>query len=214
MIVLSRPCLRRQITGQFDIDNSLLNDVVFIDLTEAFNATDHKIILRKMSLLGVNQAFIRWFLSYLGGRTQRCNVNGKQSTARDLRRGLPQSSILVPLLFLIYVNDLPNCMRAAAPRMFADVTNITLPAKTLTDLKQALSPELSNLSCWLKANKCYQNRVNDNVEEISKKVSSAIGALKRVRSSIAKEPDIQIYNASILSHLDHCSPVGAFSVVT
>ena len=140
-----------------DIDNSLLHGVVFIDLTKAFNATDHKIILRKMSLLGVNQAFIRWFQSYLGGRTQRCNVNAKQSTARDLRRGLPQSSILGPLLFLIYINDLPNCLRVAAPRMFADDTNITLPAKTLTDLKQALSPELSNLSCWLKANKLSLN---------------------------------------------------------
>ena len=59
------------------------------------------------------------------------------------------------LLFLIYVNDLSNCLRAAALTMFADETNITLLAKTLADLKQALSLELSNLSCicWLKANK-------------------------------------------------------------
>ena len=95
--------------------------------------------------------------SYLSGRTQRCTVNGKLSTARDLRCGVPQGSILGPSLFLIYINDLPNCLMAAAPRMFADDTIITLSAKTLTDLKQALTPEPSNLSCWLKASKLSLN---------------------------------------------------------
>ena len=62
-----------------NIDNGLLNGVVtvFIDLSKAFDTTDHEIILRKMSFLGFDQAAIRWFLSYLSGRTQRCDVNGK-----------------------------------------------------------------------------------------------------------------------------------------
>ena len=61
------------------------------------------------------------------------------------------------MLLLIYINDLPNCLRAAAPRMFADDTNITLSAKMLTELKQALIHELCKLSCWLKANKLILN---------------------------------------------------------
>ena len=65
--------------------------------------------------------------------------------------------ILGPLLILIYIDDLPNRLRAAAPRMFADDTNITLSAKTLTELKQALIPELRKLCCWLKANKLTLN---------------------------------------------------------
>ena len=81
---------------------------VFIDLTKAFDTIDHKIILRKMSCLGVDQAAIKWFSSYLSGRTQRCIVNGKLSTARTLSCGVPQGSILGPLLFLIYINDLPT----------------------------------------------------------------------------------------------------------
>ena len=86
-----------------DIDDGLLNGVVFVDLTKVFDRTDQKIISRKMSLLGVNQAAIRWFLWYQRGLSQRGNVNSKLSTARDLRCGVPQGSMLGPLLFLIYI---------------------------------------------------------------------------------------------------------------
>ena len=79
-----------------DIDDGLFNGVVFIDLTKAFDTTDHKIISRKMSLLGVNQAAIRWSLSYLSDLGKRCNVNGKLSTARDFRCSVPQGSMLGP----------------------------------------------------------------------------------------------------------------------
>ena len=71
-----------------NIDNGLLNGGVFIDLTTAFDTFDHEIILRKMSYLGVDQAAIKWFSAYLSGRTQRCNVSGKLSSARTLSCGL------------------------------------------------------------------------------------------------------------------------------
>ena len=129
----------------------------FACFTMAFDTIAHKIILRKMSYLGVHQAAIKWFSSYLSGRTQRCNVSGRLSTVRTLSCGVPQGSILGPLLFLIYINGLTNSLRGAVSRMFADDTNLTLSAKTLTELKLALTPELNNLSCWLKANKLSLN---------------------------------------------------------
>ena len=71
--------------------------------------------------------------------------------------GVPQGSILGPLLFLMYINELPNCLQNASSRMFADDTNISLTAKTLTELKLEINPELSNLNRWLKANKLSLN---------------------------------------------------------
>ena len=238
-----------------NIDNGLLNGVVFIDLTKAFDTIDHEIILRKMSYLGVDQEAIKWFSSYLSGRTQRCTVSGKLSSARTLSCSVPQGSILGPLFFLIYINDLPNFLRGTLPRMFADDNSLRLSAKTLTELKLALTPKSNNLSCWLKSNKLSLNvaktklmiigsrqrpsaqcddveiRIDDqiikrvdktkslgltidaqlswgkHVEEICKKVSSAIGTLKRVRPFISKEIAIQIYNALIMPYFDYCSPV-------
>ena len=108
-----------------NIDNGLLNGVVFIDLTKAFDTIDHEIILRKMSHMGVDQAAIKCFSSYLSGRTQRCNVSDKLSSVCTLIYGVPQGSILGPLLFLIHINDLPNSLRGAVLIMFGDDTNLT-----------------------------------------------------------------------------------------
>ena len=103
-----------------NIDNGLLNGVVFIDLTKAYDTIDHEIIFRKISHLGVDQAAIKWFSSYLSGRTQTFNVSDKLSSARTLSYGVLQGSKLGPLLFLIYINDLANSLRGTVPRMFAD----------------------------------------------------------------------------------------------
>ena len=73
----------------------------FACFTMAFDTIAHEIILRKMSYLGVHQAAIKWLSSYLSGRTQRCNVSGKLSTARTLSCDVPQGSVLGSLLFLI-----------------------------------------------------------------------------------------------------------------
>ena len=100
-----------------------------------------------MSYFGADQAIIKWFQSYLSDRTQRCNVIGNLSTAASY---VPQSKHPGSLAFLMYINDPPNCLRFAAPRIFADDTNITLSAKTVADLKLAVIPELNNLNCWLR----------------------------------------------------------------
>ena len=82
-------------------------------------------------------------LVVLSGQTQRCSVNGKLSTTRTLSCGVRQGSKMGPLLFLIYINDLPNSLQNAVPRMFADDINRTLSAKTLTELALASAPAVN-----------------------------------------------------------------------
>lgn len=131
-------------------------------------------------------------------RTQSCNVNGSLSTTSTVTCGVPQGSILGPLPFLMYINDLPNCLRDAAPRMFADDTNITLSAKTVADLKLAVTSELNNLTCWLRANRLSLN--------VAKTELMIIGSRQRLHSQ-CDEIDICI-DEKMIKRVDHTKTLG------
>ena len=118
-----------------NVDKGLLNGVIFIDLKKAFDTIDHEIILQKLAKYGVDQDALKWFKSYLTNRLQRCNVNNHISGASPLNCGVPQGSIIGPLLFLIYINDQPNCLSLGSPRMYADDTNVTFAASDMLDLE-------------------------------------------------------------------------------
>ena len=111
---------------------------------------------------------------------------------------MPQGSILGPLLFLIYINDLPNSLRGTVPRMFADDTNFTLSAKTLTELKLALTPELNNHSCWLKANELSLN--------VAKTELMIIGSRQKL-SAQCDDVEIRI-DDQIIKRVDHTKSLG------
>ena len=147
---------------------------------------------------GTDQATAKWFQSYLSNRTQRCNVNGNLSTASTVTCGVPKGGILGPLLFLMYINDLPNCLRVAAPRMFADDTSITLSAKTVANLKLAVTSELNNLTCWLRANKLSLN--------VAKTELMIIGSRQRLNSQ-CEEINISIADRTI-KRVDHTKSLG------
>ena len=140
-----------------NMDNGQINSVVFLDLSKAFDTVDHLILLRKLSLYGSSDSTIKWFQSYLTNRTQCCAVNGHLSSNRKIKCGVPQGSILGPLLFLLYINDLPQCLKFSRPRMYADDTNITVSDKSLTKVINSTNKDLANIKQWLLANKLSLN---------------------------------------------------------
>ena len=99
---------------------------IFCDLRKAFDSCNHNILLSKLSRLGIRGAPLAWFANYLSNRSQFVCVNGVNSSLRTIQMGVPQGSILGPILFLLYINDLPLCTELLA-LLFADDTTLYLP---------------------------------------------------------------------------------------
>ena len=118
---------------------------------------DHSILIRKLELYGVDRKTIGWFRSYLSNRKQHTYVNGRLSNCLPLVCGVPQGSVLGPLLFLVYINDLPNCFLSSTVKMFADDTSLTACAKDPVELESTLNDDLKVIYNWLKVNKLTLN---------------------------------------------------------
>ena len=119
---------------------------------------DHEVLLSKLHAYGFWGAAGNWFESYLSGRNQQCSVNGHLSNSRSLICGIPQGTILGPLLFLVYINDLPNCLAHAELRMYADDTHLTFASNNMKDIELYLNQDLENVNQWLIANKLTLNQ--------------------------------------------------------
>ena len=107
-----------------NIDNCNMNSIVFLDIRKAFDTIDHQILIKKLSQYGIQDDELNFFESYLENRTQCCSVNGKFSDRQKIEYGVPQGSILGPLLFIIYMNDLPLFVTNAQISMYADDTSL------------------------------------------------------------------------------------------
>ena len=129
----------------------------FIDLKKAFDTVDHNILCKKLELYGLQQRELSWFKSYLSNRKQFCRVNGVDSRIGDIEVGVPQGSCLGPLLFLIYINDLPQAVQDSTVSMYADDTSLCYQSHDLTRLNEAINSDLRKLDTWLQGNKLSLN---------------------------------------------------------
>ena len=129
---------------------------VFIDLSKAFDTVDHQILL-KLSLYGVKGKSLEWFESYLSERKQYIEVEGQKTSFLNITCGVSQGSILGPLLFLLYINDLCKASNIITPIMFTDDTNLFYSNKNIKILFKEMNIELKNISEWLRANKLSIN---------------------------------------------------------
>ena len=130
---------------------------VFLDFSKAFDTVDHSILLDKLYHYGVRGCAYHWFQSYLSNRSQRVTYDGVKSSLGFIKCGVPQGSILGPLLFLLYINDLSSVCKHTFPILFADDTNLFLSGKDGSSLSQKMTSELAQISDRLKANKLSLN---------------------------------------------------------
>ncbi len=136
-----------------NINNGLVNGVCFFDLKKCFDTIDHKLLLYKLERYGVRDTALNWFENYLSNRSQAVSVNGSVSTFEPVPTGVPQGSVLGPLLFLIFINDLPNCLRHSACNIFAHDTEIHACGTTLSEVRCLLQLDTDNLAQWFLSNK-------------------------------------------------------------
>lgn len=134
------------------IDTGDVTVGIFLDLAKAFDTVNHKILLGKLSHYGIRGTALDWFCSYLNNRLQYVCVNKVNSSYKQICCGVPQGSILGPLLFLLYINDLPKVSTYFKFIMFADDTNIFAKGKDIDNLVNNINYELEHISKWFGAN--------------------------------------------------------------
>ena len=125
---------------------------VFLDLSKAFDTVNHQVLFTKLTKAGLTDPAITWFNSYLSQRTQITTVGDSSSSAKPVTVGVPQGSVLGPLLFLIYVNELPSCTKFCRVSLYADDTVIHFSSSNLRELEDNINTDLQYICSWLSNN--------------------------------------------------------------
>ena len=175
---------------------------IFIDLKKAFDTVDHDILLAKLRKYGVDNLEFAWFSSYLTNRKQYCKVNGVSSKTEDIKCGVPQGSCLGPLLFLIYINDLPFSLKKGKVTMYADDTSIYYSSRNMEAINQTLNSELDHMRQWLQGNNLSLNVLKTQAIVVGSKPK-----IKKIIEKIIAPPQFLIGDAQV-ENVDHTKYLG------
>ena len=145
-----------------NMDKGLFSCGIFIDLKKAFDTVDHSILLHKLHHYGIRGVINNWFRSYLTDRIQTTQIGGYISSKHTVNLGVPQGSVLGPLLFLIYINDIHKSSEVFKFYLFADDTNLVYSDKKLKSLETIINRELIGVCEWLNTNKLTLNLKKSN----------------------------------------------------
>ena len=158
---------------KFKMDKGNAVGMVLLDLQKAFDTVDHSILLAKLEAMGLSNEIDKWFQSYLSGRQQLVDVAGTFSSCENITCGVPQGSILEPLLFLIYVNDMPGVIGNKL-LLYTGDSAILVADKDISTVENALQTDLQIISEWLIDNKLSLH--------LGKTESILFGSKSRLRS--------------------------------
>ena len=182
-----------------NMDNDNVTGLVLIDFRKAFDVIDHELLLKKLSIYGATPSSVAWFKSYLPERKQFISLGKTTSEQLTVKQGVPQGSILGPLLFLLFVNDMPLHVQKSTMDVYADDTTLSSSSnwKTIQSLNQALSLDLCKVERWASENKMYMNM---------QKTKALLVTGKRLRKRIVQDSgklEVKTDNAEIVNVENH-----------
>ena len=152
----------------FNLDNNRINGMVLVDYCKAFDMVDHKLLLQKLKIYGIVGLEHKWCESYLSDRTQLVSLNGEESSTATMHHSVPQGSILGPLFFILFINDLPLHVTSDID-LYADDTTVTASAdyKEIGKLNAELSKSVNEIQLWANTNRLPLNKDKTKVIMIS-----------------------------------------------
>ena len=130
-----------------NLQNNIDTDVIYLDYAKAFDKVDHEILLKKLHIYGIRGKLLKWMESYLTDRTQKVVVNGHHSNPETVISGVPQGTVLGPVLFIIYLNDLESCIKHSITSSFADDTRLKKQVNFERD-SQLLQEDIGKAIQW------------------------------------------------------------------
>ena len=193
------------------LDEAKHNVNILIDLKKAFDTVNHNILLQKLYLYGIRGVCLNWFESYLKNRECYTSIDNKNSQSRFLNIGVPQGSVIGPILFLIYINDLPNLSNSAVTTLYADDTTLTFSGSNSETLIDNVNLHLEKLKNWSISNRLTINAskteflviTNRNFENnsviLSNEVLQPCDSCKFLGTYLDKNLDFSVHIKSIIT---------------
>ncbi len=139
------------------MDKKQVTGVVYLDLKKAFDTVNHQVLMKKLKCLGVHGRTLSWFQSFLSNRSQQTVIGNSLSDSLKISVGVPQGSILGPLLFLVHINGIQKCLKHCQMIIFADDLALFCPATTQEELQSKLDTDLQSVMKWLVNSKLLLN---------------------------------------------------------
>ena len=151
------------------IDDGDMCGICFLDIDKCFDTIHHGILLQKLEYYGIQGYALQWFKQYLTNRTQCVRLGNCLSDIKPISIGVPQGSVLGPILFLLYVNDLPQHIKNEQCNMFADDTIIYSSGQSISEIQSKLQMTIDSVIPWYESNRLAVNTEKSSVMLIGKK---------------------------------------------